>query len=146
MSFVERPDRVDFEKVSFEAGDAETASSGPSAGSALESSALAAVTAAVAPDAAGAAPLKPEGRSEAQLVYDRLLEQCNRFNRIRRRMVSVTELIAPAKAKRAVFVEGGAKNPELPKSFFDGLHMLADGSDLVADEIERALDDLESLF
>jgi lysophospholipase L1-like esterase len=98
-----------------------------------------------APEAPAAA-VQAEPRSEAQLVYDRFLAQCNRFNRIRKRIDEVTGWIAPAGATRKGFSEGAPGISTQPTSFFDGLYLLADGNDQIADELERSIEDLARLF
>lgn len=87
-----------------------------------------------------------EERSEAQMLFDRFLEQCNRFNRQRKRLDEVATLIAPSKAQKPVFPESVPQAPINPRSFFDGLHMLADGIDRAADDIDRSLEHLNRLF
>jgi hypothetical protein len=85
-------------------------------------------------------------RSEAQLLFDRMLDQCNRLNRLRKRLEQVTGWIAPARATRAVFAEGSQAIPTHATTFFDGMNMLADGNDLATDELERSVEDLAALF
>jgi hypothetical protein len=88
--------------------------------------------------AAAAVPPK----SEAQAVYERLLEQCNRFNRIQRRLEQVIASIAAGYS-----VAAGDNLPSTKKhSYFDGLKMLADANDQVADRMEKSVEGLAKLF
>lgn len=91
-------------------------------------------------------PAPDEERSEAQMLFDRFLEQCNRLNRQRKQLDEVAGLIAPSKATKPVFPESVPQAPINPRSFFDGLHMLADGIDRAADDFDRSLEHLNRLF
>ena len=85
-----------------------------------------------------------EAKSEAQLLLDRMLAQCNRFNRITRRLLEVRGSIAAPQPVQPPVRAGAAPAPAT--SFFEALHMLADGNDQVADELERSVEDLGALF
>lgn len=87
-------------------------------------------------------------KSEGQLLLDRMLVQCNRFNRIRKRIESVRGSIAPNRAavQGAAVPEQSGGAPAPVTSFFDALKMLADGNDQVADQLEATVEDLATLF
>jgi hypothetical protein len=93
-------------------------------------------------DAAG--PGAPQ-KSEAQVLLERMLAQCNRFNRLRKRLDGVRGSIAPSKGPRPPVDPAGAA-PAPATSFFEALHMLADGNDQIADQLESSVDDLAALF
>ena len=94
-------------------------------------------------EASGGAPAK----SEAQELLERMLAQCNRFNRIRKRLEGVRGSISPARAVRSPMEQAPASAAPAPAtSFFEALHMLADGNDQVADQLENSVEDLAALF
>lgn len=135
MSVVNRLDAIDFSPVP-----------PPTAAPARAASVRAVPEVEANRPAAGDAPPAAEERSEAQLLFDRLLAQCNRFNRIRKQLEQINSWIAPHGHVRSVFPEASPGATTHPTSFFDGLHMLADGNDQVAEELERTLHDLAGLF
>ena len=87
-------------------------------------------------------------KSDGQLLLDRLLEQCNRFNRIRQELDEVRRSIAVEKPESAAVPTAASSGPPPAPatSFFEGLHLIADGNDQVADEFERAVNSLRALF
>lgn len=89
-------------------------------------------------------PAPADGKSDGQALLDRALEQCNRYNRLRQRLDVVRALIAPTQARQAAAEPGPPPPPAT--TFFDGLAMIADGNDQVADELEQSIAALERLF
>ena len=86
----------------------------------------------------------PSPKSEAQVLLERMLGQCNRFNAIRRRLEEIRGSIAASKPAAPPVKPGAAPAPAT--SFFEALNMLADGNDQVADELERSVEELGALF
>jgi hypothetical protein len=84
-------------------------------------------------------------KSEGQQLLDRMLAQCNRFNRLRKRLDEVRGSIAPSRVNRPAAAPAGSP-PAPATSFFEGLAMLADGNDKIADELEESVEDLAKLF
>jgi hypothetical protein len=88
----------------------------------------------------------PAEKSEAQLLLDRMLAQCNRFNRIRKRLIEVRGSIAAPKLTVQPASEPSSGRAAKPTSFFAGLNEIADGNDRAADELEKSVEDLAKLF
>ena len=85
------------------------------------------------------------GVSAAQALYDRLRLQCNRFNKIGRRLEQVLAQVAAGKPSR-IAAEEPAAPENRPLAFFDGLSLLADANDRIAEALERRVEDLADLF
>jgi hypothetical protein len=88
----------------------------------------------------------PAEKSEAQLLLDRMLAQCNRLNRIRKRLIEVRGSIATPKLSGQPASEPSSGRSAKPTSFFAGLKDIADGNDRAADELEQSVEDLAKLF
>lgn len=84
-------------------------------------------------------------KSDGQLLLERMLAQCNRFNSIRRRLDEIQTSILPVPGSVTLQPATGDK-PAPEKSFFGALRMLLDGNDQVADELEFTVDRLGKLF
>lgn len=107
------------------------------------------VTAAAAASREGAKPavVVAAPKSEAQQLLDRILAQCNRFNRIRQDLQNIRRSIAPIPKRPPADVSQMPAPTTAPEtSFFEALKMLADGNDKVADELELSVLELGSLF
>jgi hypothetical protein len=79
--------------------------------------------------------------SSAQAIYDRLLAQCNRANKLRIRLDKVIATIAARQAKPSDDFK-----PSKSPSYLGGLLVLADANDEINDKLEASIADLEKLF